>query len=142
MLYYLGSHRWLWGWGGWGSQRANALPPVAAVMLFTAAAHAVHTVHTPANTCTFLATSVISSISHTYRPLAITIHPPAGLPTGICDLVEWVTSLMGRPGPNARARAYTTGGHSACGTRTPISVPSHVLGRPLAVDHRSTGGVR
>ena len=82
MLYYLGSHRWLWG-RGWGSQRAYALPPVAAVMLFTAAAHAVHTVHTPANTCTFLATSVISSISHTYRPLAITIHPPAGLPTGI-----------------------------------------------------------
>ena len=29
MLYYLGSHRWLWGkGGGWGSQRAYALPPV------------------------------------------------------------------------------------------------------------------
>ena len=106
MLYYLGSHRWLWGRGGWGSQRANALPPVAAVMPFTAATHAVCS-HCSHACRTFLATSVISSISHTYRPLAITIHPSARRSSyRHLHLVEWVTSLMGA-GPNARARAYT-----------------------------------
>ena len=29
MLYSLGSHRWLWGRGVGGTQRANALPPVS-----------------------------------------------------------------------------------------------------------------
>ena len=57
MLYYLGSHRWLWGRGWWGSQHASALPLVSLrsfIMPFTPA-----------------------------RPLAIAIHPPASLTTGL-----------------------------------------------------------
>ena len=81
MLYYLGSHRWLWGRGGWESQHANALPPVSlrsSIMPFTPAAHAVHTLpHIPGR---------LVPSSHPFtscRPLAIAIHPPASLTTGI-----------------------------------------------------------
>ena len=110
MLYYLGSHRWLWGRGGWGSQRANALPPVSLRSLitpFTPAAHVIHTPATPSLRTLDRSSISVSCLDHSRSP---SIRPPVLPASG-----GRVTSLLWFPGPPVRTHTRYAHAHTYLG---------------------------
>ena len=82
MLYYLGSHRWLWGKGGVGVSARDHAAPVHSSSR-TPSCHS-HPPHMPFTRLPHIPGRLPSSHPFTsHRPLAIAIHPPASLTTGL-----------------------------------------------------------
>ena len=110
MLYYLGSHNWLWalgvGGGGGLSARARCPRPIA-FALSTCHSHPLHMLFTRLPHIPCRLRHLIHSTP--CRPLAITIHPPASFTTASSGGLGRLAK--GSPGPNAHARAYAAPCH-------------------------------